>query len=189
MTRAIIFDFFDVIRTDPFKAWLKQHNFELSGPFLEASQQQDQGEITVDQFLARLSQLSGEPVTREGLEAGATVDMAVVDIIKALQGRYRLALLSNSPSALIRELLQQHDLTRYFDEIIVSSEVGLIKPSREIFELTLRRLNLPAAETIFIDDNPLHVEGARKVGIHGLRFTSAAQLKRDLAGLGINLPA
>jgi HAD superfamily hydrolase (TIGR01509 family) len=187
MIKAVIFDFFDVIRTDPYKAWLAAHGYKLEGPFLEASQEQDRGHLTVDQFLARLSQLSGEPVTRAGMEAGATLNQDVVDIIKALRPHYRLGLISNSPSRLIRDLLAQYRLEPLFHEIVISSEAGHIKPEPEIFTIALDRLGVPASETVFIDDNPRHVQGAERVGLTGLTFTSAAQLRQDLAALGPQL--
>jgi HAD superfamily hydrolase (TIGR01509 family) len=187
MIKAVIFDFFDVIRTDPYKAWLAAHGYELAGPFLEASQEQDRGHITAEQFLARLSQLSGEPVTRAQMEAGTTLNRDVVAIIEALRGHYRLGLISNSPSALIRELLARHHLAPYFDEIVISSEVGHIKPEPEIFTIALDRLGLAAAEAVFIDDNPRHVQGAERAGLIGIHFTSAPQLRQDLAQHGLRL--
>jgi 2-haloacid dehalogenase len=185
--QAVIFDFFDVIRTDPYKAWLTRHGWAKTGPFLEVSQQQDHGRITVDQFLARLEQLSGEPVTREIMEAGAKVDDQVVAVLAQLHGPYRTALLSNAPSKLIRDLLRDHDLERYFDEIVVSSEVGHIKPGPEIFELALKRLAVPAPAAVFIDDDPRNTAAAERLGLRAIQFTSAAQLHHDLATLGIQV--
>ena len=105
----------------------------------------------------------------------------------SLKAKYRIALLSNAPSAFIRELLAAHELERHFHEIVISSEVGMIKPSTEIFEYTLSRLGVPAVEAIFIDDNPGHVAAAEKLGITGIQFLSAKQLRSDLIKAGIQI--
>jgi HAD superfamily hydrolase (TIGR01509 family) len=186
MIKAIIFDFFDVFRTDAYKTWLKTNNLKLEGEYYEASRQMDLGNITSKEFLERLSRLSGRTITHEEIDSTAKVDEAVVEIAQGLKADYRIALLSNAPSAFIRELLAVHDLERPFHEIVISSEVGMVKPSAEIFEHTLSKLGVQANEAIFIDDNPKHVAAAAKIGIHGVQFFSATQLKGELARLGVD---
>lgn len=187
MIKAIIFDFFDVFRTDAYKAWLKANNLKLEGEYFEASRQMDLGNITSKEFLEWLSRLSGREIMHEEIDASAKVDEAVVGIAKGLKADYRIALLSNAPSAFIRELLAVHDLEQHFHEIVISSEVGMVKPSAEIFEHTLTKLGVQASEAIFIDDNPQHVAAAEKIGIHGIQFFSATQLEGELAKLGVGV--
>ncbi len=187
MIKAVIFDFFDVIMTDPYNAWLKKHGFKREGPFLEASQEQDLGRITIEEFLERLSYLSGKTVTREIFESGAVVDYDIVELIKILKENYRVGMLSNSPSASIREVLHEHNLEQYFNEIVISSEVGLIKPSIEIFAHILGKLDVDASEAIFIDDNQHHIAGAQKAGLSGIHFLSAGQLRHELLHLEVKV--
>jgi len=187
MIKALIFDFFDVIRTDAYKAWLNANNILHEGPYFDASYQQDMGNITVEEFLDRLSKLQGRPVTREELDTSAKVDHEVVEIIKNLRKLHKTALLSNAPSAVIREILAEHDLEKYFDVIIISSEVGYVKPSSEIFNLTLEELGLTVAEAIFIDDNKKHTDAAEALGIKSIQFVSAKQLKERLKVLGVKV--
>lgn len=186
MTKAIIFDFFGVIRTDAYTAWLQKNNIPHQGEYFDASYQQDMGKSTGEEFFARLSELQGRPVTKEEMDTGATVDEAVVAIVKTLKQHYKLALLSNSAGS-VRRLLKEHDLEQYFDEVIISSEVGMVKPSPEIFKLTLDRLGATAPEAIFIDDNLSHVQAADKLGIKSIRFESAEQLKEELLALGLKV--
>ena len=63
----------------------------------------------------------------------------------------------------------------------------MVKPDPAIFHLTLQKLGFEASESIFIDDNPRHVEAAAQLGIHAIQFESAQQLKDDLAGLSVAL--
>jgi HAD superfamily hydrolase (TIGR01509 family) len=187
--QAIIFDFFDVIRSDPYKAWLERRGFSRQGSFLAASQRLDSGEITYEAFHEILGELSGEPAHKVAEEFAAVtrLDRAVVALIDRLHEHYRTALLSNAPSALIRDILREHDLERRFDEIVVSSEVGLTKPDPKIFALVLDRLAVPASEALFIDDSEHHVAGAEAAGIQSIQFLSAGQLKADLTDLGLKL--
>ena len=183
--KAIIFDFFDVFRTDAYKAWLETNNIPYEGEYLDASYQLDMGTFTVKDFLQRLSDLSGRAVTLGMLDASATVDDQVVAMASRLQARYRTALLSNSPSDFIRNLLTKHDLAHLFGEIVISSEVGMVKPGPEIFEHVLRKLGVSAAETIFVDDNPAHTNAAEKLGIKSIQFHSAKQLDAELVKAGV----
>jgi putative hydrolase of the HAD superfamily len=189
MLKTVIFDFFDVIRTDSYKGWLKKRDQPLEGSYLEVNQRMDRGEIDVQAFLAHLGELTGqspEEIEAE-MEAATEINYDVLTIIEGLRHKeYRIGLLSNAPSEFIRDILKQHDLERYFDTIVISSEVGLIKPEPEIFHYILKQMNVPANETIFIDDNPHNVDAAEKVGIRSLLFTSAQTLAVDLNELGIH---
>lgn len=187
MIKAIIFDFFDVIRTDAYKSWLATNDIPHEGPYFDASYQMDMGKATVDEFLANVSVLQGRPVTRQEMEESATVDYAVLDIIKVLKVSYKLSLLSNAPSVVIREIIAEHNLEQYFDEIVVSSEVGMVKPHADIFTYTLQKLGTAADETLFIDDNEKHTNAAGALGIHTIHFTSAKQLKDKLLAQGLAL--
>ncbi|WP_332420411.1 HAD-IA family hydrolase [Vibrio metschnikovii] len=70
---------------------------------------------------------------------------------------------------------------------IVSAEVGLLKPQREIYLSLLSQYDLNAAETIFIDDMLYNVQGAESVGIKGIQFESAFQCEQALKSLGVQL--
>jgi 2-haloacid dehalogenase len=63
--------------------------------------------------------------------------------------------------------------------------LGLAKPDAAIYEAVLKSENRKAEEAIFIDDVAANVEGARAVGINGILFRGAEDLKRDLEQYGI----
>lgn len=69
--------------------------------------------------------------------------------------------------------------------IVVSGEVGLAKPDPEIFRLTVDRFGLEPARTLFVDDSPANVRAAQDVGLHAVRFTTSAALRRELVRLGL----
>lgn len=187
---AIIFDFFDVLCPDDFKAWLQRHGYEKEGEFLRASEDLDHGHITPDEFFIRLSELSGQEVEALKLDfkRPPVVDKMVLDVVRQLRKQgLKVGLLSNAPSSFIRGILADNRLERHFDEITISSEVGMIKPSREVFEHMLTRLGVAPSKTIFIDDNQTYVAGAEAIGLHGIQFASADQLKESLLAAGVTL--
>ncbi len=71
----------------------------------------------------------------------------------------------------------------WFDGIVVSGEVRLVKPDARIYRHLLERYGLAAEDCVFIDDSAANVRGAEAVGITGLHFTSPEQLRRDLTAL------
>lgn len=72
-----------------------------------------------------------------------------------------------------------------FEGIVVSGEVGLLKPDPEIYLKLLNDHGLEAADTVFVDDVQKNVDGAKAVGMHALLFTDAARLRKDLEGFGL----
>jgi 2-haloacid dehalogenase len=71
-----------------------------------------------------------------------------------------------------------------FEDVVVSGEVGMVKPDPRIYRLAIERCRLEPARTVFVDDLPANVEAARAEGLHAVRFTTPARLRDDLARLG-----
>ena len=66
------------------------------------------------------------------------------------------------------------------DGYVVSGVEKLLKPDARLYRVLLDRYGLKAEECVFIDDNPANTAGAEAVGIHGIVFHDAAQLRKDL---------
>jgi len=73
----------------------------------------------------------------------------------------------------------------HFIDIVVSGEEKIIKPDPAIYRLLLDRNALEAGDTIFIDDSPTNVKGARAIGMHAVQFTGPERLEADLRGIGL----
>jgi putative hydrolase of the HAD superfamily len=90
----------------------------------------------------------------------------------------RLAVVSNTmrtPGTALRALLQRYGLLTTFAHATFSDEVGVRKPAREIFALTLRALGVEPAAAVHVGDDPiLDVLGARTAGLRTIQVTSAA---------------
>ena len=68
----------------------------------------------------------------------------------------------------------------YFDDMVLSSEVGYVKPDHEIFELAAERLSLTPYDCVFIDDRARFCSAAETVGMHALLYKGLDKLKNDL---------
>ena len=83
---------------------------------------------------------------------------------------YSCYLLSNFPKR-FKEMPQRVPFLNKLDKMIVSSDINLVKPNREIFEYTAKILNIKPSETLFVDDTQSNLDGAKKAGFCTYLFT------------------
>ncbi len=95
---------------------------------------------------------------------------------------YKVYILSNYGKTGFEACLKNHRLqfVPLVDGKVISYELKIVKPEREIYEFLLNKYGLNADECVFFDDRPANVEGANKVGIHGILFKNIDQAKADL---------
>jgi 2-haloacid dehalogenase len=108
----------------------------------------------------------------------------VADLARRLRAAgVPLSLLTTMPADVFRSRLQTFEVLRGFDGAVVSGEEGVLKPSAELFEVLVKRFDLVPAETLFIDDSAVNVDGARAFGLQAHHFVDAATLEAALAPL------
>jgi len=74
----------------------------------------------------------------------------------------------------------------FFDDVVISGEVQLIKPDPAIFHYTLDKFSILAADTLFIDDSQANISSAKQLGFHTVLFDRSAdcyQQIRDILAL------
>jgi len=98
---------------------------------------------------------------------------------------YRIFALTDNVREIVAFLKERHTFWDIFEGIVVSAEVGMLKPDPAIFRYTLEKFGLAAEETVFIDDYPRNVDGAASVGIQARLFTTAVRCEEDLRDLGL----
>jgi putative hydrolase of the HAD superfamily len=91
-----------------------------------------------------------------------------------------LYVISNMPLSTWLHLQQHHPRWHYFHGILISAELGMVKPEKPIFESLLSRYQLQAGDTLFIDDAEENVRAARQAGLQGMLFTNAKDCARHL---------
>lgn len=116
---------------------------------------------------------------------GDRLDNELVEFIRQLKQRYTVCVISNFMDALPDMLKSDYPAADAFHFTVVSADVGVMKPAADIFEYTLRLLNLRPEETVFIDDFQHNIDGCRAVGMHGIHFSPDIDLKAELAKLGV----
>lgn len=75
---------------------------------------------------------------------------------------------------------QHFPILQMIDRYVVSGAEGLVKPDARLFQVLLERYGLKAEECIFIDDNPDNVAAARQLGMEGIVFQGAEDLREKL---------
>lgn len=107
-----------------------------------------------------------------------------VEIMKRLKrAGYPLYGLSNWSAETFPIACQKYGFFHLFDDIVISGEVGSVKPEPAIFEIMLEKIGRPAHECLFIDDSMANVEQARRMGFIAVQFESAEQLDHELQKL------
>jgi 2-haloacid dehalogenase len=97
----------------------------------------------------------------------------------------RLFALSNWSAETYPVALERFGFLSWFEGVVISGEVGVVKPDRRIFEHLAGRFRVDPTTAVFIDDSPANVEAARRLGFQAIRFTGAAALRDELVRLGL----
>ncbi len=97
------------------------------------------------------------------------------DVLLEMKTKYRTFLLSNNNEIhynwIIKHINENYNIDNYndyFEKAYFSHLMNMRKPNVNIFEHVILENNLNPAETLFIDDSPQHIEGAKKAGLHTL---------------------
>jgi HAD superfamily hydrolase (TIGR01509 family) len=91
-------------------------------------------------------------------------------------------LISNAWSGL-RDYIVQQKFEDAFDGLVISAEVGVMKPKAEVYLLALEQLGVSPGEAVFVDDFIENVEGARSVGMSAIHFRDPESALAELRSL------
>lgn len=109
-----------------------------------------------------------------------------VDILEELHRKsVPLYAITNWNQDKFRETRLRFPFLELFRDIVVSGDEKLIKPDAAIYELCLKRNDLKASDSFFIDDSLKNVKGAEAVGMKAHHFSSPAKLRTELKQLGL----
>jgi FMN phosphatase YigB (HAD superfamily) len=108
-------------------------------------------------------------------------DQEVSEIIYSLKGKWRLGLLSNTDPLHFRYIVSTFPIVSVLEKWILSYEVGFKKPDAQIFQKAIEWASVEPRKILFIDDTKGHVEAAASLGMQGIHFISAHQMKEELS--------
>jgi putative hydrolase of the HAD superfamily len=172
--KLAIFDFFGVISSGVSVIWLKQFftDEQINDIDKKYMEKADANEISHKTFfseMGKLTNLSATQVEKQWLDF-VRINNELIEFIKQLKKSVKVMLLSNADSVFLRKVLKSNDLEVLFDHIIISSEVYMIKPNKEIFDLALKMGNAKPQETLFVDDTYRNIVSANSLGINAIWF-------------------
>jgi putative hydrolase of the HAD superfamily len=193
MIKAVIFDCFGVLITDPLElmiAPLKSTQPDIVKQIVAVVTAANRGIIDTDTSRDSVATLLGvtsdEYVHRmKSLEVKNT---ELLDLIMELRQVYKTAMLSNVSKQGLEARFSLEDQAKYFDVVVASGVIGYAKPEAEAYGVTADRLGVRLDECIMVDDREDYCEGARSVGMQAILYQSVPQLTGGLAQLGLQLP-
>ncbi|MHB0859468.1 MAG: HAD family hydrolase [Anaerolineae bacterium] len=143
------------------------------------------GHLTDAQFWAAIGALLGIEdgdlqALYDDLWNTYVVDERVLALVERARVDHKVAILSNATDGLEDLLTRRYGIADRFHAIVNSARVGIAKPQPGIYEEMLRRLDVTARETVFVDDRAENVAAAAALGMHVAWFVHPVELERQL---------
>jgi len=176
--KAVIFDFFGVLHTDTLwglaNVYIPDRSQEQVQQLADLAQAANLGHVDRDTFWKTASEIYGkdlQTVLAARDEMGA-IDQGLLNVCDRLRSEDIVtAIISNVGTGFIAKALSAERMRMYFDLVVESGAVGMLKPDPRIFEYACSELGLEPNECIFFDDVERNVEGARAVGMQAEHYT------------------
>ena len=154
----------------------------------------EKGEISTEEFM-NIVRSYIDPQVRESVTDRQIIDAMgafledipdyKLDYLLELKKRYRLFMLSNTNPIAV-EIVRPLFLTKgiplesYFEKLFLSYQMRMVKPDDEIFENVLISSEIIASQTLFVDDSPMNIETAKKLGFKTLLFNPSDNLTDEV---------
>jgi HAD superfamily hydrolase (TIGR01509 family) len=126
------------------------------------------GRMDTDTFWQRMGV---DPALENDYLAGHRLIEGTLEALAELKQRHgRLACLSNDVSSWSLKLRQRFGLESWIDHWFISGDLGLRKPSAEIYRVAADRLGVQPHDVVFVDDRPRNLDAAKAVGFNTVLF-------------------
>jgi putative hydrolase of the HAD superfamily len=151
----------------------------------------ERGKITLQNYLERTVFYRPRSFTAEAFTQHmfslSTPNPETLQLGKELNrsGKYLMSTINNESKELNLYRIQTFDLREIFSLFVSSCFVGLRKPEEGIYRLALEITQRPPGECCFIDDRPLNLDSASRLGMQVIQMKTAEQLRADLQKLGV----
>lgn len=158
-------------------AELYEKNYEVHREF-------EKGKLSEDEYLKTVLKWADYTMTREEFcrefSRIFSVNKKVADLLPVLKENYSLVLLSNTNAIHKKYGWEKYDFLKYFDKLILSHEVGAVKPEEKIYRAVEDFTHKLPSEHIFIDDYGQYAEAASKFGWNAIKFIGYDNLVSEL---------
>lgn len=144
------------------------------------------GLISEEEFWKRFQKAAGtskvmpkETMYKLHSRTGWDYNHQLIHFAKSLKDKHlKIAILSNVVQPIV-DFMKGEKFYEHFDEVVLSCEVGMKKPDKEIYLHTLKLLQVKPSEAVFIDDMERNVKVAEEVGMKGIVFKRGEQFIKD----------
>ena len=193
MIKAVFFDLGGVIVRTEYQA-PRQHLAERLGMEYEdivkivfespSSAKASVGEISTEEHWAEVTKRLRRPESetqtiRDEFFGGDIIDRELVDFLRSLRPRYFVGLISNAWPDL-RDYIIKQQFDDAFDHMVISAEVGVMKPEAKIYKIALEQAGVSPDEAVFVDDFIQNIEGCEELGMRGIHFLNPEQALDEL---------
>lgn len=181
--KAILFDFFGVLWTPVYSPVINERLPEGErADWIAKLNDLDLGNIPNEEYeraLAIAGNMSEEDMRTAVMETPVP-NLELFDYIATnLMGSHTVGILSNAPRYLIERIAS--DKLTAFDPVLISSDLKMLKPSKDIYEEAARRCGVAPEEVLFIDDGEKNVAGAKAAGMNAFLYTDFPSFTRMMA--------
>ena len=162
--------------------------------FFRQSDIYHQGNMTDDEFyqlacdLLQVCMLDQTEFFKSFNSIISDINLDVIELIKKIRdtNKYKLIALSNVNSSHWDFILKKNwQFLSYFDELILSHEIHLIKPDPKVFKFAIQKAGCKPQQIVFIDDGLNNIRSAKQLGIIGIKYTNLDDLIEELKNLKI----
>lgn len=196
--KTILFDFGGVLYLTPDMKWVRRWKVIFgigdNSEIMEMLENPNESQIIKDVCLGRISEehtwdmvaekwhIKPEFIQRIRQKAFSKRNMnkPMVQFLADLHKSYQTGILSNAGDQTRHVMEDIFHLDRFVDDIIISAEEGIIKPDRRIYQIALDRLGAEPDTTLFVDDYPANVKGARDLGMKAVHFIDNKQAMQHI---------
>jgi putative hydrolase of the HAD superfamily len=198
--RAVVFDYGMVLSNPPDMAARREMEV-LTGLAPEDFEQRywvdrlayDRGDLTALTYWAKFGADAGLTLGPDELTQLSAHDARMWTTTNAVMLEWqqklkaagiRTGILSNMGDNVLERIVEIFAWVEDFDALVWSYQHGMVKPDAEIYHLAAEKVGVAPEEILFLDDRLENIEGAERVGMHGLQFSTVEQLRKDLTAKG-----
>jgi putative hydrolase of the HAD superfamily len=155
----------------------------------ESVQPFEEGRISLDEYLQRTVFYQPRTFSQEEFKqfmfSLSKLRPEIPQIARGLRGKFLMGTINNESRELNQYRVDTFGLAECFSLFVSSCFVGIRKPDERIYRLALELTHRAPEECGFIDDRPVNVEAAAKIGMRAILLRNPSQLKSDLQKLGV----
>ena len=211
MIKAVLWDFGGVITTSPFKAFNRfeiENNIPIdfirginaANPETNAWALFESSRISLEEFDRKFEEetrAAGHPVpgTRVLELLAGDIRPKMVRALRICKQHFTLGCITNNMRSEEGPARAETDkkaagiqaIMEMFDVVVESSREGIRKPDPEIYRIALSRMDVPAEQTVFLDDLGINLKPARVLGMKTIKVLNETQALTDLERIiGLN---